>query len=61
MITLPRNNLGLAIMLTAILLVTVTPGLVAGWLVSLVAPWWVSVPCGALTSLVSLLLTVKFR
>ena len=61
MILLPNNNFGALIMLAIILLIIVVPLAVVGWIVSLFAPWWVALPCGALASLLAFIKTVKFR
>jgi hypothetical protein len=60
-ILLPNNAFGTIIMLFAILLVILVPLSVTGWLVSLVAPWWVAAPCALLVSLVIFLRVVKFN
>jgi hypothetical protein len=48
-------------MLFLMLLVILVPLSVTGWLVSLIAPWWVAVPCALLASLVTSLVTIKYK
>lgn len=60
-VILPNNWIGISIMLLAIALLQVVPAAVTLWLVSLVAPWWVAVPCAVAAGLVVMLLTVKFK
>ena len=60
-IILPNNGIGISIMLLAVALLLVVPAAVTLWLVSLVAPWWVAVPCAVAAGLVVILLTVKFK
>lgn len=60
-ITLPNNTFGRLLMLTIILLVILVPLAVVGWLVSLIAPWWVALPCALLAALTVFLVTVKFK
>lgn len=60
-ITLPNNWIGISIMLLLAALLLVVPAAVTLWLVSLVAPWWVAVPCAVAAGLVVMLLTVKFK
>lgn len=58
-IILPNNNFGTMLMLAAILLIIVSTLTVSFWLVSLLAPWWVALPCSLLASLLTFLFTVK--
>jgi hypothetical protein len=60
-ILLPANYLGLLIMLVLIALCAIVPFVLALWLVSLIAPWWVAVPVALAVSLVSVLLLVNFK
>ena len=60
-IILPNNTFGVIIMLFLMLLVILVPLSVTGWLVSLIAPWWVAVPCALLASLVTSLVTIKYK
>ena len=60
-IILPNNWIGISIMLLAVALLQIVPAAVTLWLVSLVAPWWVAVPCAVAAGLVVMLLTVKFK
>ena len=60
-ILLPANNFGLLIMLLLIALGAIVPFVLAVWLVSLVAPWWVTLPIALAVSLVSVLLLVNFK
>lgn len=60
-ITLPNNGLGIFLMLCVFLAVVTIPFVLTLWLVSLVAPWWVAVPCGFAASLAAFLSTVEFK
>jgi len=48
-------------MLVLIALGAIVPFVLALWLVSLVAPWWVTLPIALAVSLVSVLLLVNFK
>ena len=48
-------------MLLVVALLQIVPATVTLWLVLLVAPWWVAVPCAFAAGLVVMLLTVKFK
>lgn len=58
---LPANSFGLLIMLVLIALGAIVPFVLVLWLVSLVAPWWVTLPIALAVSLVSVLLLVNFK
>lgn len=60
-ILLPNNGFGQLLMLAAVLLIISVPFAITYWLVALIAPWWVSLPCSLLVSLLALLTTVKFK
>lgn len=60
-VILPRNAFGVAVMLLLLFLTAAVPFAVSFWLVSLVAPWWVSFPSACLISLVTFLKLVKFN
>jgi hypothetical protein len=60
-ILLPNNSFGLIVMLVLIALGAIVPFVLALWLVSLVAPWWVAVPVALAASMESVLLLVKFK
>jgi hypothetical protein len=60
-ILLPNGTFGLLLMLALIVLIITVPFVAVFWAVALVAPWWVALPCGLLMSLVTFLVTVKFR
>lgn len=60
-ITLPNNGFGVFLMLCAVLMIITLPFVITVWLVSLIAPWWVALPCGFSASLITFLLTVKIN
>ena len=60
-ILLPDNAFGLTLMIALVLAIIFVPLVVVGWLVSLVAPWWVAVPCALSSSLAAFLVTVKLE
>ena len=60
-ILLPQGPLGIAIMLLMMLLIFTVPFALTAWLVSLVAPWWVSLPCAVLVAMLVFLRAVKFK
>jgi hypothetical protein len=60
-ILLPDNAFGYILMIALVLAIIFVPLVVVGWLVSLVAPWWVAVPCALSSSLAVFLVTVKFK
>ena len=60
-ILLPDNGFGYLLMVALVLAIISVPLVVVGWLVSLIAPWWVAVPCALASSLVAFLVTVKFK
>jgi hypothetical protein len=60
-ITLPNNGFGLAIMLTAIVLLATVPFVLSLWLTLKVAPWWVAAPVAIAASFITLVVTVKHR
>lgn len=60
-VTLPGNTFGAVIMLMMILCIVLVPLSIVAWLVSLIAPWWVATPCAIMSSLVTFVLTVKFK
>jgi hypothetical protein len=60
-VILPNNGFGILLMLVAILLIVAVPFALTYWLVGLIAPWWVALPCSLLASLIAFLTTVKFK
>lgn len=60
-VTLPNNWIGISIMLLAIFLLLAVPAAVTLWLISLVAPWWVAVPCAVAAGLLAVLRFVHFE
>ena len=60
-VILPDNWIGISIMLLAVALLLVVPAVVTLWLVSLVAPWWVAVPCAVAAGLLTVLRFVHFE
>jgi hypothetical protein len=58
---LPDNDFGLLVILVLIALGAIVPFVLALWLVSLVAPWWVAFPIALAVSLVSVLRIVNFK
>lgn len=60
-VILPNNWIGISIMLLAIFLLLAVPAAATLWLASLVAPWWVAVPCAVAAGLLSVLRFVHFE
>jgi len=60
-VILPNNGWGVAIMLAALSLLAIIPFVLTLWLSLKVAPWWVATPLASAASLLTLLLTVKYR
>jgi hypothetical protein len=60
-ILLPQGPLGIAIMLLMMLLIFTVPFVLTAWLVSLVAPWWVSLPCATFVAMLVFVFAVKFK
>ena len=60
-VILPNNGFGQLVMLAAVLLTVTVPFAITYWLVSMVAPWWVAVPCSLSASFVATMRTVTFK
>lgn len=60
-IILPNNAFGCLILLAVLMLIFAVPFCVVFWLVSLVAPWWVSCPLAVAAGMISFLILVTFK
>ncbi len=60
-IKLPNNNFGCAIMLIALFLLFLTPTVIVAWLLSLITPLWVSIPCAVVAGFIAFVKYTTFK
>lgn len=60
-ILLPPGNFGVLILFLLVLLIVIVPFTITLYVVSMAFPWWVAVPVGTLSGLLSFLFLVRFK
>lgn len=60
-VNLPNNGFGVAIMLSLMLLIPIVSFNVTYWLLSMIGPWWVSLPTCLFVAIFTFARLVKFK
>jgi hypothetical protein len=60
-VTLPNNVFGVCIFLAMLALTAIAPFVISFWLIGMIAPLWVNIPCSVAIAIVAFFKIVKFK